>query len=126
MKVIIFGNTIKNLMNFRRNLILNFIEKNHEIYLIFQKEFNNRDHYNFFLQRGCKMYEIYFDRHGLNPIKEFITFVQVFRLYNKIKPDIAFHFTIKPNIYGSIVTSLCRAYSINNITGMGYFFLREG
>ena len=126
MKFIIFGNTAKNLINFRKNLILNFINKNHEIHLIFQKDINNIKYQDFFIKKGCKIYEIYFDRHSLNPIKELITFFQILKIYNNIKPDITLHFTIKPNIYGSIITNLSKAYSINNITGLGYFFFTKG
>lgn len=126
MKFVFFGNTAKNLMNFRKNLILNFLDKHHEVFLIFQKEINAEKNSNFFLNKGCKIYEIYIDRHSLNPIKELITFFQIFKIYNKIKPDITFHFTIKPNIYGSIIGNLRNACCVNNVTGMGYFFFTQG
>ena len=125
MKLIFFSNTAKNLIDFRKNLILDFIKKNHEIFLIFQKEDSNKIYYNIFADKGCKINEIYLDRHSLNPIKELITFFQIFKLYNKIKPDIVFHFTIKPNIYGSIIANLKKINSINNITGLGYFFFTK-
>ena len=124
MKIIFFGNTIKNLINFRKNLILNFIDKKNQIYLIFQKESKDKEYQDFFLKNGCKIYEVDFDRHSINPIKELITFYQLFKIYNKIKPDITFNFTIKPNIYGSIISRFLKIYSINNITGLGYFFFK--
>ena len=126
MKLVFFANTANNLINFRKNLIRNFVNKNNEIILIFQKEPDNQKFYNFFKSHRCKVNEIYLSRHSLNPLKELITFFQLFFIYRNIKPDIAFHFTIKANIYGSIISYLNKVYSVNNISGLGYFFLQKG
>ena len=39
---------------------------------------------------------------------------------------VAFHFTIKNNIYGTIAASILKIKSINNISGLGTSFIHKG
>jgi len=48
-----------------------------------------------------------------------------FQCYDLADPDIVCHFTIKPNIYGSIAARTLGMPSINNITGLGTLFIRK-
>lgn len=41
------------------------------------------------------------------------------RKYRALNPDLILHFTIKPNIYGSIVARWCGIQSVANVTGLG-------
>ncbi len=68
---------------------------------------------------GCEHHPISLERHGTNPIRDFILIQKYKRLLKKTKPDVVFSFTIKPNIYGAIA---CRSRNIPcvvNITGLG-------
>lgn len=50
----------------------------------------------------------------------------LFRIYKKEKPDYIFHYTIKPNIYGSLAARLCGIPSTAMIAGLGYVFNNKG
>jgi len=68
---------------------------------------------------GCIHEEISFDRHGKNPLKELELIRTYKKLMKKVKPDIVFTFTIKPNIYGSLAASALHIPYVANITGLG-------
>lgn len=59
---------------------------------------------------------------GLNPIRDFLLFLQLFKIYYHEKPDLVIHFTSKPNIYGGIAARILRIKYINHLTGVGSGF----
>lgn len=63
--------------------------------------------------------DIPINRHGLNPIEDFRLFLRYLRLINDFKPDTILTYTIKPNLYGSIVASGKGIPCLCNITGLG-------
>ena len=71
---------------------------------------------------GVNFYEVKINRKSQNPIMDFYTTFQFFRLYRSIKPDLILHYTIKPNIYGSVAARMVGIPCISMITGVGYAF----
>lgn len=67
----------------------------------------------------------HFDRKSLNPFKDLKAITELYRVYKAIKPDLVFHYTIKPNIYGSLVSRMLNMNCCNVITGLTYSFLCE-
>lgn len=68
---------------------------------------------------GCKFHEININRHGMNPLEEY-KLIQIYKnLYKEVDPSVVLGFTIKPNIYGSIVARKLNIPFIANITGLG-------
>lgn len=47
------------------------------------------------------------------------------RIYRDVRPDIAFHFTIKAVIYGALAARWTRTPFVSVVTGLGYVFLNE-
>jgi glycosyltransferase involved in cell wall biosynthesis len=45
--------------------------------------------------------------------------------YRSIRPDIILHYTIKPNIYGTLAAAMLRIPVINNVCGLGTVFLKD-
>jgi glycosyltransferase involved in cell wall biosynthesis len=64
-------------------------------------------------------------RKGLNPIVDLFTLVELVSLYLRDKPSVIFHYTIKPNILGSIGAGLLRIPSVAITTGLGHVFGRD-
>jgi glycosyltransferase involved in cell wall biosynthesis len=75
---------------------------------------------------GCKYEKVTMDSRGANPIKDFGLMIELFRIYRRIKPDLILHFTIKPNIYGTLAAKLLGIPTINNVCGLGTVFLNKG
>ena len=66
------------------------------------------------------------DRDGMNPIRDFLLVIELYKKYKRIKPDRIIHYTHKPNIYGTIAAWINGIPSISVITGLGYSFIHKG
>ena len=121
MKILIFANSYENYFLFRKSLINHLLKKNFSIYVILPTKFKEKK-----INLG-NILPVYIDmkRHGKFFFNELILLYKIYNIYKKIKPDYALHFTIKPNIYGSIACRLNRIKNINNITGLGTVFLNN-
>lgn len=76
---------------------------------------------------GFIYHQIYLKRGQINPLKEVRTILSILRLYKRLKPDLLHHVTIKPVLYGSLVSSILKIpVVVNAITGMGYVFVGDG
>lgn len=72
---------------------------------------------------GIKHINLPISRSGTNPFLELNTVIKLFRIYYKIKPDIVHHITLKPVIYGSIISKLLKIkHVVNAVSGLGYSF----
>lgn len=61
------------------------------------------------------------ERQGLNPFKELLALLRLAVLYLGLAPDLVHHFTMKPNLYGTISARLAKVPAvINTFTGLGY------
>lgn len=58
-----------------------------------------------------------------SPVHEWILYQQLKRHYASLQPAIVLHFTIKPNVFGSIAASVVGIPSIATITGLGTTWL---
>ncbi|MEN8236262.1 MAG: glycosyltransferase family 4 protein [Pseudomonadota bacterium] len=75
-------------------------------------------------QHGLTLFPLkHFRRAGLNPWREILTLIEIWRLYRQFKPDIVHHVAIKPVLYGSLVARLYKIPQVvNALAGMGYLF----
>src|ERR1700753_363590 len=63
---------------------------------------------------------------GTNGIKDLSLYKEYLQVYKKLKPNLIFHYTIKPNIYGTIAAKKLNIPCIAIITGLGYTFINKG
>ncbi len=123
MKILIISNSLWNLYNFRRNLIIKLSNnKDYDIHIVCEQSLNildnldiNKNNINF----------IKFNSNSLNIFYNIILFIKIYKLILRIKPDIVLSFTIKPNIFSSIICKFLRIKNIVNITGLGTVFLQN-
>ncbi len=71
------------------------------------------------IQLGCKHIDITIERHGKNPIKELKLIYDYMRTVDKVRPDIVFSYSTKPNAYGGIACSIKSVPYVANVTGLG-------
>lgn len=74
---------------------------------------------------GCRCIDLPVASKGTNPAADLRTLRALYRHYRAIKPDVVFHYTIKPNIYGSVAAWLARVPSVAVTTGLGYVFIQK-
>ena len=75
------------------------------------------------ISMGFNYIELPMSRKGVNILNEFFTFLRILNIYFKLKPDLIHQVTIKPIIYGTIVSAILnKAYVVNAISGLGFTF----
>ena len=115
-KVIITNNSSRYIFLFKGNLIRSLIENGFSVTVI-----SPRDEYaERFHEIGAAYCPIKMDTNGLNPFKDLVLLINMFKIYAEIRPDSNLLFTIKPNIYGTLASSLLGIKTINNITATKY------
>ena len=119
-KIIIVSNTSWSLFNFRFELARSIKKNGYEVILVAPY-----DEYSDRLSEEFEYHDIYMNNKGTNPKEDIKTTFAFYKLYKKIKPDVVLHYTIKPNIYGTIACSLLGIKTINNISGLGTVFIKE-
>ncbi|SNC76031.1 Glycosyltransferase involved in cell wall bisynthesis [Hymenobacter gelipurpurascens] len=120
MRVAIVINTSWNIWNFRRSLVKALQDAGHEVLAIAPP-----DDYSARLETelGCRFVPILMENKGTNPVKDAQLTGRFYRIYKREQPDVVLHYTIKPNIYGSIAAKLAGIPSVNNVSGLGTVFI---
>ena len=120
-KIAIVSNTAWSIFNFRLNLAKAIEKEGYKVIIIAPY-----DKYAEKIRHIFEYYDIFINNKGTNPREDINTIWQFLRLYRKIKPSVILHFTIKPNIYGTLTANMLRIKTINNITGLGSVFVKGG
>lgn len=121
MKIAVVLNTSWNIYNFRKGLISALMDKGNQVITIAPK-----DQFTYkLMDMGCRHIPVKMDSRGANPLKDFLLVFELYWIYKKVKPDVILHYTIKPNIYGTIAASLLGIPVINNVCGLGTMFLKD-
>jgi glycosyltransferase involved in cell wall biosynthesis len=121
MKIAIVLNTSWNIFNFRMNFVRELINQGHEVHTIAPLD----EYTKHLIEAGCIHHRIKMDSRGANPIKDSALILELLLQYRRIKPDIILHYTIKPNVYGTLAASILRIPVINNVCGLGTVFLKK-
>ncbi|MCV3285911.1 glycosyltransferase family 4 protein [Aeromonas veronii] len=72
---------------------------------------------------GCNVIDLPMSAKGTNPLQDLKLMYNLFDLYQRLAPDFIIHYTIKPNIYGSLAAKLAGVPSLAITTGLGYTFV---
>ncbi|MFK7901074.1 MAG: glycosyltransferase family 4 protein [Cyclobacteriaceae bacterium] len=121
MKLLFVTNTSWNIANYRLSLIHSLQEEGHRVHAIAPID----DFSDSLKNKVDSFSSIQLSRKGTNPFTDFYLFIQLVRLYKRIKPDVIIHYTIKPNIYGSMAANWVDIPFVNNVTGLGTVFLHN-
>ena len=118
-KIVLVANVGFTISNFRKELIETFLDKGDEVVILCKRT----DDLKPFEDLGVKTYNIPLVRHGMNPFKELELVIEIYKIFKLEKPDIILNYTIKPNLYGSLMGAIAGVPTIcSNITGLGVVF----
>ena len=121
LSICLVSNTAWAIHTYRHGLIRRLISQGAQITVLAP-----RDQTFTLLERmGCRCVEIPIAAKSTRLSDDLHTLYALYRHYRAIKPHFVFHYTIKPNIYGSIAAKLARVPSIAVTTGLGYVFIRN-
>ena len=120
-KIAIISNLSWNLYNFRLSLMFAMRDAGYEVVAIAPYDRYSQK----IIDAGFEFHDIKMNAQGINPIEDLRTTYAFYKLFKKISPDVLCQYTIKPNIYGSLVASVLKIKMINNIAGLGTLFIKE-
>ncbi|MBP7184292.1 MAG: glycosyltransferase family 4 protein [Saprospiraceae bacterium] len=124
LKIALVANATWNIYNFRLHLV-KMLEKNGVEVIVIAPI----DEYIHYLNKTSNIRHIPLHnlaRKGINPIQDLSLAWTLKKIYEKEKPDLIIHYTIKPNIYGNLSARWAGVKSACVVTGLGYTFLHEG
>ena len=115
------SNSAWSVYNFRIDIIRYLIQRGYGILVIAAK-----DEYAKKLEDlGCLFVPVKFNNRTQNPVGDFFFLQRLKKIYKEFKPDLLFHFVVKPNIYGSLAAHSQHIPSVAVITGLGYSFSKK-
>lgn len=124
-KIIFCANVLWDLVNFRGFIIRRFVDKGFEVILVAPKDVDGGAAWKL-IPEGVRFIPVHLDRCGTNPWNDISYHRSLYRIYKKERPDYIFHYTIKPNIYGTLAASRLGIPSTSMISGLGYAFENRG
>ncbi|MDA7818286.1 glycosyltransferase family 4 protein [Sulfurimonas sp.] len=119
-KIAIVTNDSWYAWNMRANLGRAFKNNGYEVVFICPY-----DKYSQNIEKEFGYIDVKVSTKGTNPFDDLKTIYNFYAIYKRIKPDIVLHYTIKPNIYGTIAASFLSIPTINNIAGLGTLFIKQ-
>ena len=103
----------------RLPLALHALEQDYEVYLL-SLDTGRRQELE---AKGIHFINIPFKRSGSNPFHELKCIFLLYRYYNRYKPEIIHHITLKASLSGSLACKMVgNHHIINAISGLGYNF----
>ncbi len=125
-KVIISANVLFTIANFRKDFISFLKAKNYDVVCVASEDELSSNTKNVLEHLGVKFIYVKMNRKGLNPLEDVVYMFNLYKIYKQYNADYVFHFTIKPNIYGTIAAKLAGVKSINTINGLGSAIIGGG
>lgn len=121
MKIAVVLNTSWNIYNFRLNFIKSLLAEGHQVHTVAPRD--ECTHY--LTELGCIHHDLRMDSRGVNFFRDAALVVELWWLYRKLRPDVVLHYTIKPNVYGTLAAAALKIPAINNVCGLGTVFLKD-
>lgn len=122
MKIIISLNTAWNLINFRAGLIRALVAQGYEVVAVAPHD----EYAHHLASLGCRFIALPMDNQGTHPGRDLLLIFRFLKLLHRERPDVFLGYTVKPNIYGSLVARMLGIPVVNNIAGLGAVFIQDG
>lgn len=118
MKIALVMNDDFSMWHFRKGLISTLVQQRFDVYVI-----TPPGHYVGKIKSlGVSHIAVPMKRF-ISPLEDFVLFVQLYRIFRRLRCDIVHTMTIKPNVYGTFAAKLAGAKKIVGlVSGAGYVF----
>src|SRR5215207_2389203 len=121
LRIVLSVNTSWNVVNFRAGLIKALVGQGHEVVAAAPPDGYSSKLANL----GCRCIPLPMDNEGVSPVNDTKLLSRYWHLLRSESPDVFLGFTIKPNVYGSIVAHARGIPVINNVSGLGTAFISK-
>jgi len=120
--IVLSINASWNIVNFRMGLIRALQAEGHRVVALAPADgWSDR-----LEAAGVEYRPIEIDRQGLSPLRDLALLVRYWNALRDIRPDVFLGYTAKPNVYGSLAAHALGIAVINNVSGLGTAFIRQG
>ena len=123
-KVLFCDNTLWGLVNFRRYIFVRLMQEGIKVVLVAPQD--DMTVMKAEVPEGVEYRPVQIDRCGKNPLDDTKYFLALYHIYKEERPDFIFHYTIKPNVYGTFAAKLLGIPCANMMAGLGYVFQSRG
>jgi glycosyltransferase involved in cell wall biosynthesis len=114
MKILVIANDLSGLYNFRRELLASLASE-HEVTCAVPEDGSSA-----WLEKiNCTYINTPLNQRGINPLEDGKLMLKYAGIMKDVKPDAVLTYTIKPNVYGGLVSRAFKVPYIANITGLG-------
>lgn len=120
--IVLAANSSWNLVNFRVNIITALRDAGFRVVVIAPRD----AHSAALAALGVEFHPLDFRSAGISPIADAVLFWRYWRTLRATRPAAFLGFTIKPNIYGSLAAHALGIPTINNVSGLGTAFIKQG
>ena len=123
-KILFCDNTLWGLVNFRSYIFTHLRNLGYQVVLVApqdEKSVMQSD-----IPEGMVYRAVRLKRCAQNVWDDFRYFCELYQIYKDEHPDLIFHYTIKPNVYGTFASRLLGIPCINMMAGLGYAFQDNG
>lgn len=121
MLVLFCDNGLEPFLNFRGDVAKHFHDKGWRTVLAVPADTCNKND-KILTPDFIEVMPVKMNKNGSNPMKDLSYMLWLIKLMRKIKPDIVFTYTIKPNIYGSMAARVSSIPIVAMVAGLGYAF----
>ena len=121
--IAIVSNSDTNIYRFRAPIMLKLLELGVRVYAVappgrFVSDIESM---------GVEFVPWNLNRRSLNPFLELRSLIDLVMIYRRLRPDMAQHFTVKPNVYGAIAARVAGVPLVfGGVTGLGTAFASGG
>lgn len=116
------ANTSWYLFNFRGSTIRALVAAGHRVVCLSPPD----DYSRRLAGLGAEWRPLAMDNAGTHPGRDLALLWRLLRQYRALRPMVAFHFTIKNNVYGTWAARALGIPAVNNVSGLGTAFIRPG
>ena len=120
-RILLVANTSWSMIKFRLDVMKSLLQEGYDVYVIAPRDVHSDE----IEALGCHYIELEMDNKGSSIKNDLKMMGTLKKIYREIAPDLIFHFTIKPNIYGTLAAKQVKIKSVAVITGLGYTFIHD-
>lgn len=121
MKVAVVAGYAPSLLNFRRELLAEMVARGHHVVALAPED--DPKVRSGLAKMGVAFAQVPLVRNGVAPADDVRTFLHLTRFFRRHAIDVAFSYTIKPVVYGSLAAAAAGVPRVSAmITGLGYAF----
>jgi glycosyltransferase involved in cell wall biosynthesis len=121
-RIVISINASWNIVNFRMGLVRALLARGDRVIALAPPDaWSER-----LVEAGVEYRPLPMDKKGVSPLRDGLLLLRYLKALRALKPDVFLGYTAKPNVYGSLAAQALGVRVVNNVSGLGTAFIREG